>query len=397
VTSLPSPPSASALPPASPASGALGGPPENPWFTVGSDEVRLLRDGHEAFPAMLAAIAAAEHEILLEFYWVAPDRIGRRFRDALVESAARGVRVRVIYDSLGSRGMTDDWWRPLRLEGGDVREYHALLPFHDTFRFDRLIQRDHRKLLVVDGEAGFIGGINIGNDWLPATEGGAGWRDDAIAVRGEVSRDIRALFYRTWHRVTHEPLPADVAPFTRQRGRAVYVLASQRRRRRSIYREYRARIDGARRSIDLAHAYFVPDRAIRQSLFRAAARGVRVRVLLPEVNDVPGVQLAVEALFDRYLEHGIEIFALPPPMLHAKTAIIDRRFVTIGSYNLDERLRKNLEANVAVVDERFAAHVTAWFESDLARAKPIDQIAWRERSVFRRAAERIVLALRGIW
>jgi cardiolipin synthase len=390
VTSLPLTPRIDA--PLSPAP-----PEENVWFRVGSDEVRLLRDGHEAFPAMLDAIAAAEHDVLLEFYWLAPDAIGRRFRDALVECAARGVKVRVIYDSLGSRGMTDDWWRPLTLEGGDVREYHALLPFHDTFRFDRLIQRDHRKLLVVDGVQGFIGGINIGKDWLPAVDGGAGWRDDAIAVRGEVSRDIRALFYRTWHRVTHEPLPADVAPFTRQRGRSVYVLASQRRRRRSIYREYRARIDGARRSIDLAHAYFVPDRGIRQSLFRAAARGVRVRVLLPEVNDVPGVQFAVEALFDRLLDNGIELFALPPPMLHAKTAIIDARFVTIGSYNLDERLRKNLEANIAVVDERFAAHVTQWFEYDLARAKPIDRVAWRKRSLFRRAAERVVLALRGIW
>ncbi len=370
---------------------------ESVWFRVGTDDVRLLRDGAEAFPAMLEAIHAAEHEVLLEFYWFAPDRIGRLFRDALVECAARGVRVRVIYDSLGSRGVTDAWWRPLRAEGGDVHEYHPLLPFHAAFRLNGLIQRDHRKLLVVDGARGFTGGINIGDAWSARDEGGAGWRDDAIAVRGDVARDLRALFYRTWHRVARELPPADVAPFTRQRGRSVYVLASQRRRRRSIYREYRARIRGARRSIDLAHAYFVPDRAIRHALFAAAARGVRVRVLVPEVTDVPVTQLAMESLFDSLFEHGIELFAMPPPMLHAKTAIVDERFVTIGSYNLDERLRKNLEANIAVVDESFARHVTDWFERDLARAKRIDHVAWRERSLLRRGAERLLLAFRGVW
>jgi cardiolipin synthase len=372
-------------------------PNEQRWFRVGSDEVRLLRDGAEAFPAMLAAIAAAEHEILLEYYWIAPDRIGRRFRDALVESAARGVRVNVIYDSLGSRGLTEEWWRPLLRERGDVREYHALLPLHDTFRLDRLMQRDHRKLLVVDGVRAFIGGINIGDAWLPTSDGGAGWRDDAIAIRGEVCRDVRALFFRTWRRVARVPFPADVGPMTPQRGRLVYVLASQRRRRRSIYREYRARIIGARRSIDLAHSYFVPDRTIRHDLFQAAARGVKVRVLLPEVSDVPGVQLAVEAQFDTFLRHGLEIYAKPPPMLHAKTAIVDERFVTIGSYNLDERLRKNLEANVAVLDPSFARHVTEGFERDLAQAVRVEQITWEKRSWRRQAAERVALLFRGLW
>ena len=98
------------------------------------------------FPAMLEAIAEAQSEILLEFYWIGTDQIGRRFRDALVESSARGVQVRVIYDSLGSRGVTEEWWRPLRQAGGDVREYHSILPFHETFRLDRIMQRDHRKL-----------------------------------------------------------------------------------------------------------------------------------------------------------------------------------------------------------------------------------------------------------
>jgi cardiolipin synthase A/B len=371
-------------------------PHESPWFTVGEDEVRLLRDGAEAFPAMLEAIAAAESEILVEYYWIGTDTIGRRFRDAFVEASARGVQVRVIYDSLGSRGVTDAWWRPLRLAGGEVHEYHSISPFHETFRLDRLMQRDHRKLVVVDRAYAFVGGINIGDAWVSASDGGGGWRDYAIAVRGEIARDVRALFYRTWHRMTREPFPADVAPFTPQAGRPVYVLASQRRRRRSIYREYRAQIAGARRSIDLAHAYFIPDRAIRRGLRSAAARGVRVRVLVPEVSDVPVVQLAVESLFESFLGEGIEIYAMPPPMLHSKIAIVDERFVTIGSYNLDERLRKNIEANVAVVDEHFAAHATRSFEYDLAQASAVDRATWQKRSLFRRGAERLALAIRGL-
>ncbi len=371
--------------------------PGDPWFRVGDeDEVRLLRDGAAAFPAMLAAIADAEREVLVEFYWIATDTVGRRFRDALVERARAGVTVRVIYDAVGSRGITDEWWRPLRRAGGDVREYHSISPLHETFRLDRLMQRDHRKLLVVDGVKGFIGGINLGDLWAPVSDGGGGWRDDAIALRGGVSHDLRALFYRTWHRVAKAPFPADVGPFTAQNGRSVYVLASQRRRRRSIYREYRARIGGARRSIDLAHSYFVPDRTIRSALFAAAERGVRVRVLLPEVSDVPGLQLAIEALFDSFLRHGVELYALPPPMLHAKTAIFDGRVVLIGSYNLDERLRKNIEADVAVVDEPFGRYVTAWFEHDLARARVIDEDTWRRRSLLRRAAERVALAIRSV-
>jgi cardiolipin synthase len=344
---------------------------------------------------MLDAIASAEREVLLEFYWIAPDRIGSRFRDALVERAARGVVVRVIYDSLGSRGMTDEWWQPLTDAGGDVREYHSVYPLHETFRFDRLVQRDHRKLLVVDAQTGFLGGINIGDAWLPLSEGGAGWRDDAVAAKGEVAREMRALFYRTWHRITHD-MPADVAPLAPRRGGSIYVLASQRRRRRSIYHEYLARISGARRSIDLAHAYFVPDWRIRRSLFLAADRGVRVRVLLPEVSDVPGAQFAVEAMFDALLSRGVELYAFPPPMLHSKTGIIDERFVTIGSYNLDEGLRKNLEANVAVLDEPFAAYMTRCFEQDLERATRVDVTAWRERSFLRRGAEWLALALRGL-
>ena len=370
----------------------------SPWFRVGDDEVRLLRDGAQAFPAMLEAIESAEDEILVEFYWITPDIVGKRFRDALTERANDGVAVRVVYDSLGSSGVTAEWWRPLLEAGGEVWEYHAILPFSDAFRLDHVVQRDHRKLLVVDGRIGFIGGINLGVPWLPIDEGGEGWRDDMIAVRGDVVQEMRSLFFRTWRRVTKEAAPADVGPMPRRRTRNVFVLASQRRRRRNIHREYLVRIAGARDRIDIANAYFVPDRSLRNALYRAVARGVRVRVLVPAAADVPGVQYAVEALFDTLLRHGVEIYAMRAPMMHAKTAIVDERFVTIGSYNLDERSwRKNLEVNVGVVDVPFAEHVTEWFDRDVARSERIDLATWRGRSLGRRGVEWLAFAIREIW
>jgi len=175
------------------------------------------------------------------------------------------------------------------------------------------------------------------------------------------------------------------------------VLASPRRRG-SIHHEYLVHIAAAKSRIDIANSYFVPDRRVRMELFRAVRRGVVVRVLVPQKSDVAIVQFAVEALFDRLMRQGIQIWVLPDRMLHAKTAIIDETFTTIGSFNLDRRSwRKNLEANLAVQDAAFARHVRSWFERDLASAVPVDLAKWRERSLPRRGLEWMAYAVRRLW
>ncbi len=376
----------------------MGAVTESAWFPVGDDRVRLLRDGAAAFPAMLDAIARAEREILLEMYWIATDAVGERFRDALAKRAKEGVAVRVVYDSLGSLGVTGGFWGPLERAGGAVREFHSVLPFDPAFRWARIEQRDHRKLLVVDGRRGFTGGINLGLQWAPTTEGGEGWRDDMVEVEGIAAEEMRTLFYRTWRRVARKATPTDVRPLARRRTRPVWVLASQRRHRRSIHREYLVRIGGAKKTVDIANSYFVPDRSVRRALFRAVARGVQVRVLVPERSDVQVVQYAAEALFDSLLRHGVAIHAMPGPMMHSKTAIIDRSFVTIGSYNLDERSwRKNLEINLAVEDDAFGESCATWFDHDVAAARRVDLDTWRARSVARRGVEWVAFALRELW
>jgi len=378
-----------------------------PWFDVGTDQVRLLRDGAEAFPAMLDAIAAAEREILLEMYWVGADAVGTRFRDALAERAKAGVVVRVIFDAVGSLAITDAFWEPLRRAGGEVREYHPLSPLRPSFDLARIEQRDHRKILVVDERRGFTGGINLARPWLPLAAGGEAWRDDMIEVRGHVAAELRTLFYKTWRRVWFRRLPHEIGPMNvpknlvplskKPHGR-VFVLASLRRSRRNLLREYVARINRARKSICIANSYFIPDRAVRNALFRAVLRGARVRVLVPSKSDVAVVQFALEAMIDSLLRRGVEIFSYSGPMMHAKTVVMDDEFAMIGSYNLDERSRvKNLEVNVAVEDAAFATYVRSWFDRDVAKAVRVDLYEWRSRPLARRGIEYMAYALRKLW
>lgn len=369
-----------------------------PVFRVGPDEVALLRDGAQAFPAMLDAIAAAQREILLEMYWIGNDLCGRKFLDAMVLRAKDGVRVRVVYDAVGSIGLPDDFFAPLIAHGGEVLEWHALSPIRTAFSIDNLETRDHRKLLVIDGRVAFTGGINLAHEWMAESDGGGGWRDDVIMVRGPCAGELRSLFYDTWKKKPFAILPSDVRPLPKRRSRPVWVLANLFRRRRNIRREYLVRITNAQKSVDIANSYFIPNRSVRGALFRAAARGVRVRVLVPSQSDVPIVQQAVEALFEMLLTNGVEIYAMNSRILHAKTAIIDEQFTMIGSYNLDSRSwLKNLEANVAVEDEAFAKYVRSWFDRDCALGSRVDLDTWRQRPVTKRILEWSSFALRRMW
>jgi cardiolipin synthase len=369
-----------------------------PSFAVGKDEVMLLRDGAQAFPAMLAAIAGAEREVLLEMYWIGDDTCGRRFRDALVERASAGVRVRVIHDAVGCLDLPNGFFAPLLAQGAEVYEFHSVSPLRSAMTLDSFERRDHRKLLVVDGLVAFTGGINLARQWLAPEDGGDGWRDDVIRVRGPAAQELRWLFYDTWRRRPFAIIPSDVVPLPRRRTRPVYVLANRWRRRRSIRREYLVRIANAHRSVDIANSYFIPNRSVRGALFRAAARGVRVRVLVPSESDVPIVQQAVEAMFESLLEHGIEVYAMRGRILHAKTAIIDERITMVGSYNLDERSwSKNLEANLAVEDDAFGRHVRSWFDNDCTDASRVDLATWRKRPLRKRMLEWSSFALRRLW
>jgi len=358
---------------------------------VSGNRVTLLHDGEQAFPAMLEAIAAAKRELLLEMYWFASDRVGRQFADALTAKADEGVKVRVIYDALGSIQSDGRMFARMRDAGCEVEQYNPIAPWRARFRIGVVNNRDHRKLLVVDRQVGFTGGVNLGDEWAPKSVGGAGWRDDTIRIEGPAVEQMCKIFDYGWRLIVEPPTvarprfrpPVDTGD---GQGSRVRVLANHYfRERRAIRQAYLRRIRGAQRSVCITNSYFVPDGHIRRVLSQAASRGVEVRVIVPGKSDVVAVRHAARKLYGRLLEAGIQLYEWQGSILHAKTAVIDGRWCTVGTYNLDSRsLRFNLEVVAAIEDAAVAGAMEERFDKDLESAKPVSYEEWRARPLYLR-------------
>jgi cardiolipin synthase len=358
------------------------------------NRVRLLHDGEQYFPAMLDAIRSAEREILLEMYWFGSDRTGRRFAEALMERARAGVSVRVTYDAVGSIEASTGMFDEMRRAGIEVHEFNPIAPWRVRFSFARINQRDHRKLLVVDARIGIAGGLNLGDPWAPKSEGGSGFRDDAIEVVGSAAQELRALFYRTFPRG-----PSVVFPPTALDGEtAVSVLANDHwEERRGIYDGYLNAIARATREIVITNSYFIPALRVRRALARAVQRGVRVRVIVPRDSDVRLTQLASRHLYQRLLEDGIEIYEWRGGILHSKTAVVDDSWCTVGSFNFDARsIHNNLELNIAVRDPVVNGALRQRVELDLEDAIRVDLASFRRRGLLTRLLERFVYMFRWL-
>ncbi len=370
-----------------------------PQFS-GGNEVRLLQGGDALFPAQEAAIAAARHEVWLATYIFHHDEAGASLVAALRGAAARGVRVRVVVDGFGSKASLG--WLRERLEGSGV----ALAIFRPMDRWWRWLQpgqlrRLHQKLCVVDGEQAFVGGINIIGDRMDLNHGALDEPrlDFAFGLRGPVVEPVHQAARAVWTRAwlgrdfgeellalvrSPEPLQRVRRLFGRLRmpGRepvvaeqalppvaAAFVLRDNLRQRRTIERAYIEAIRGAEQSVDLVTPYFYPGRAFRRALLGAARRGVRVRLLLQGKVDYRIAAMAAHALYAELLSRGIEIHEYTQAFLHAKVAVVDGRWATVGSSNIDPlSLLLNLESNVVVEDETVAGEVAAAFEAALAGA-----------------------------
>lgn len=384
----------------------LGGPPEpatpvalvrrpeeyvwDPDALKPGHRVDLLVSGSEAFPAMIEAIAGARRSVLIEIYILRGDDVGRAFGDALSERAQAGIPCYLLYDALGSIACDPIFLNDLVNAGVHVLAYRPIGPFRRRFRFARLGRRNHRKLVVVDGKVGFVGGLNFGEEYLSIRDGGAGWHDVHVRVEGPVARDLEQSFRGIWRRAGGtQPPPLSEVPATPVGPAAVAKIENRERSNRmSIRRAYLHAIATARQEILIENAYFIPDIGIRWALRRAIRRGVVVKVIVPTVSDVPAVQWASQHLFARLLELGVRLFAWPDRMMHAKAAVIDQAWVTIGSYNLDDRsLFYNLEINLAVADTEFGAEVARRFEEHLVGCRELTIDAWRRRPAWAKVLE----------
>ena len=367
--------------------------------TTGGNHVQLLHDGEQCFPAMLEAIASAQHEILLEMYWFGSDKIGRRFAEALSEKARAGVRVCVTYDAVGSFEADPAMFEQLRSAGCGVHVFNPLQLFRRRFRFARLNRRNHRKQLIVDGQTAMTGGLNLGDPWLPESEGGLGFRDDMIKIQGPAVMEMRAIFLRTYAGAHRDEARAAHLGSAEPVGTcSVRVLANQpRAQRRVIERAYLARIRSARTRILITNSYFIPDRRIRNALSSAARRGVSVRVLLPVESDVPAVAYATRRLYEWLLTHGIELYEWGQSILHSKTAVIDGEWCTVGTHNIDHRSwAYNLEINVVVEHSAVTRAIETKMQSDFDSSVPVDLRAWRFRPIGTRILELFFYAFRRL-
>ncbi|MEM7138955.1 MAG: cardiolipin synthase [Myxococcota bacterium] len=368
---------------------------------VSGNRVTLLRDGEHAFPAMLEAIEHAEHEILLEMYWFGSDRVGRTFAEALSRRAEAGVSVRVIYDAVGSVQSDGRMFAKMRSAGCEVEQYNPIAPWRRRFRIGVINHRDHRKLLVVDRAVGFTGGVNLGDEWAPVSEGGEGWRDDTIRIEGPAVQQMRSIFVDGWNRITQPQTsdrPSMPAPehAPDSSGIRVRVLANHFfRDRRAIRRAYLRRIASATRSVRITNSYFIPDARIRRVLRQAAERGVDVRVIIPGKSDSFPARYAARRLYGRLLRAGIRLYEWHRSVLHSKTAIVDGDWCTVGTYNLDYRSwRFNLEVVAAVEDATVAGALERQFNEDLALAHEVSYDDWKRRPVAIRMLDRLFYMFR---
>ena len=350
--------------------------------------VEVLRCGGEAFPAMLEAIAAAQRYVHLETYILADDDVGREFQRTLIERAKAGVRVRVMFDALGSYELPESFVEELRGAGVQVAEFHPIAPWRKRRGFNK---RDHMKILVVDGLVGFTGGINIGSDYAPIEAGGGGWFDVQARARGPVVADLDRLFASSWSRAAGEAIAVEamshaLPPPPHMRAMVIHNFGLRNRSRKRI--AYLHAIRASRTSVCLMSAYFIPDFGMRQALRRAARRGVEVHVIVPEVCDVRVVQLASRHLFVRLLRAGVHIHEWPARMMHAKIGVIDGLWSTIGSYNIDQRsLLHNLEASIVVFDAGFGARLHKLFYDELMKCREVSLRECKQRPWFVRARQ----------
>ena len=337
--------------------------------TLQGNRLKLQFEGSSTFEAWLEAIDAAERFVYFENYVVRDDRIGRAFREALVRKAREGVPVHVIYDWLGCWATPRSYWRPMHQAGVRVRPFNRpSLRLGDPFG---VVQRDHRKLVVVDGEVAFVGGFCVGVEWAGGLSA-APWRDTGMEMRGPAARAAALAFERLWGKIAEPIHLAHTTPEPARRGDTPAWLIEGEPGRARVYRTIHLTAMRARRRIWITDAYFVAPQTVSEALGTAAQHGVDVRILLPANNNWPWVGSLSRGGYRYLLESGVRIFEWQGPMMHAKTSVVDSLWSRVGSSNLNSAsLLGNWELDVGVLDEDLAGQLEGLFLADLATSKEI--------------------------
>jgi cardiolipin synthase len=365
---------------------------------VAGNKVELLVDGPTTYDAMLAAIGNAKDHINMETFTIEDDEIGQRFAKLLISKQSSGVQVNLIYDSVGSISTPKEFFKPLIESGINVLEFDPINPLNARKGW-QVNRRDHRKLLIVDGQIAFVGGVNISSVYSSGsfgrskpTKGKVTWRDTHLRMSGPVVSEFQKLFLATWSEQKGSTLaPRNYFPELKSQGNEVVraIGSSPEEPYSQMYVTLLSAINSAETRIFLTNAYFVPDPQLLAALKEAVQRGVDVRLLLPEKTDSIMVFYASRSFYDELLSAGVKIYERQDAMLHAKTALIDGVWSTIGSTNLDWRsFTNNQEINAVMLGQDFGAQMQAMFEKDLESSKLVTLEQWRKRSIAARVKEK---------
>jgi cardiolipin synthase len=368
------------------------------------NKVTLLQDGTATYQAMFAAIRDARDHIHLESYIFEDDDVGHRFADALIAKQRAGVAVSVIYDAVGALGTPREFFQRMVDAGIQVLEFNPVNPLTAKAGWN-LNERDHRKLMIVDGRIAFLGGINISSIYSGASlkstparhERPKPWRDTHLQIEGPVVGDYAAMFLETWRKKKGEPLPQrSYFPPLPPRGKEVVraIDGAPDEPVSAISATLVSAIDNAETEILMTNAYFAPDPQLREALKATVRRGVDVKLILPSATDSGLIFNAGRSYYDEMLRAGIKIYERRDVLLHAKTVVIDGVWSTIGSTNLDWRsFLHNQEVNAVVLGPEFAAQMRQVFDRDLAASNAITLEAWERRGLI----DRVKQGLARLW
>jgi cardiolipin synthase len=363
---------------------------------VTGNHITPLMNGDEIFPAMLKAILSARLTITFETYIYWSGQVGEQFAAALIDRARNGVGVHLMLDWVGCSKISHELIERMKVAGVQIERYHAVR----WYSLGRLNNRTHRKILLIDGEVGFTGGVGIADEWTGHAQDSKHWRDMHFEVRGPVVAQMQTAFLDNWIKTTGSVLHGEhYFPALSPSGEcaAQMFMSSPEGGSDSMRLMYLTAITAAEHSIDIEAAYFIPDRLMSRELISARKRGVRIRVLVPDKYlDSETVRIASKREWGVLMQSGVEMYLYEPTMLHCKMLIFDRHMVSVGSTNFDMRsFELNDEASLNVYDNAFASRMTAVFEQDLKAAKRYSLDNWQHRSWSQRFFEAVLLPIRS--
>lgn len=332
------------------------------------NSARLLIDGEATFREIFAAVDRAQHYILVQFYTIRDDELGRDLARHLADRARAGVKVKILYDGIGSVGLPRLYIDDLRAAGVEMLNFHAQTGSRNRFQINF---RNHRKIVITDGVTGFIGGLNVGDEYMGRSHSFGHWRDTHLRLDGPAVAQVQLAFAEDWYWATRVAIEAEWRPPLQAEGADVLILStgpSDRHESGSLY--FCNAINAASERLWIASPYFVPDVDILNALKLASLRGVDVRILVPDKRDHWLVWLAAFSYFDEVRRAGVKIFRYEGGFMHSKMLVVDDWMASVGTMNLDNRsCRLNFEQTAIVFDKAFAAEVAEVLAADMARAR----------------------------